>query len=145
MHRRAAPLEQAGGTAQERAGADRADAVRACSLTPQPIQHLFILHQRLLTGAARYVQHVELWRLCQYCIRRQKQPLPIPHRLGGLSVGSISGIRDAGQHLKRAGQVDLINTLKQERADLQVSVMGDHTRFLLSKNSRHAVAEQNCM
>ena len=65
MHRpvggRLPALDQTRRTANKHAGADGEDALGALRLSPDPAEHVLILHQRFLTETARYVHHVELW------------------------------------------------------------------------------------
>ena len=126
VRRRPASLEQAGRAAEQRARAHGENAARACRLLPDPAQHFGVLHQGFLAEAARHMQDIQRRRIGQGRVRRQPQSFQIANRRGGLAVDAIGRVRDARQHLERSGQVDLIDALEQQGADVQVGVMRDH-------------------
>lgn len=106
--RRPASPEQARCAAEQGACAHREDTARACRLLPYPAEHLVVLHQGLLTEAARHMQHIELWRVGQGRIRRQPQALQVANWFSRPGVDCVGRVRDARQHLERSGEVDLV-------------------------------------
>jgi hypothetical protein len=57
---------------------------------------------------------------------RKLQAFDAADRRCGLAVNAIGRIRDARQHLEWSCQVDLIDALEQEGADMQMRFMRDH-------------------
>ena len=55
--------------------------------------------------------------------RDQSQSRDIANRTGRLTVDAISRIGNPRQDFERSRQIDLIDSLKQKRADLQVNIM----------------------
>jgi putative intracellular protease/amidase len=72
------------------------------------------------------MEDVQRRRLSQGRIGCQPQSFQIANRRCGLGVDAIGRIRDTRQHLERSCQVDLIDALEQEGADMQVDIMWDH-------------------
>ena len=99
---------------------------RAVSYVVPPVavsaEHVLVLHQRFLTETARYVQHVELWRVGESCIRHELEPMRVSHWRCRLGEDAVTGIRKAREDLERTREVHLIEFVKCERADLQVLV-----------------------
>jgi hypothetical protein len=85
---------------------------------------LLVTHQRFLPEAARHVQHVELRRFGECGVGRQDQAPHIAHWRGRLGEDARRRVRQACQHLERPGEVDLVEPLVGEQADLQVDVPG---------------------
>jgi hypothetical protein len=104
----------------------RENAARACRLLLDPPQHFSVLHQGFLAEATRHVQNIQRRRIGQGRVRRKPQSFQISNGLCGLAVDTVGRVRDARQHLERSGQIDLIDALEQEGADVQVGVMRDH-------------------
>jgi len=92
-------------------------------------QYLPIVHQGFLASTARNMQDIQRRRIGQGRIRREPQSFQIANRRCGLAVDAISRIWDARQHLERPCQVNLIDALEQEGADVQVSIVRDHGHF----------------
>ena len=88
-----------------------------------PAKHFRVLHQRFLTKSTRHVQDVE-WRcVSQAGVGHQSQSPDIANRTGRLTVDAISRIGNPRQDFERSRQIDLIDSLKQKRAGLQVNIM----------------------
>ena len=102
------------------------NAVRTTSLPSDPAKHTFGFHERFLAEAARHVQDIELRRISQSRVRGQSQAFHVTNRVCRLAIEAIGGVRKARQHLKGSRQVDLVEAVKQQRTDRQVSVEGDH-------------------
>ncbi len=122
MRRRTTSPQQPGSPAQQRPGADGEHPPCARRLVADPAEHGLVLHQRFLSGSARDVQHVELGGIRHGCIGSQTQPPDVPHRGRRRAVEAVGRVRDAGQHLERPGQVDLVHALEHQGADRQVRV-----------------------
>src|SRR5262249_41286418 len=120
------PFDETRRTANKHAGADGEDALGALRLSPYPTEHVLVFHQRFLTETARYVQHVELRRVAESCIRQELKPAHVSHWRYRFGEDTVSGIREAGEDLERTCEVHLIEPVKCERADLQVPVRPDH-------------------
>lgn len=99
MHRpvggRLPALDQTRRTANKHAGADGEDALGALRLSPDPAEHVLILHQRFLTETARYVHHVELWSVGEECIRHELEPVHVSHWRCRFGEDAVCGIRKA--------------------------------------------------
>jgi hypothetical protein len=72
------------------------------------------------------VQKVKFRRFSQSGIRHQAQAARIPHRSGGLSKHPTGGIGYARENFEGTGQIDLIQSLEQQRTDLEVDIVRDH-------------------
>src|ERR1700687_5685015 len=119
-------FEQPGRAADQRPRAHREQASIPTRLIADPGEDLVVVHQRFLAEAARYVQKVELRRFRQNGVRRQSQAAQVPHRRGALAINPIGGIRNTRQNFEGPRQIDLVQSLEQQRTDLEVSVPGDH-------------------
>jgi hypothetical protein len=109
---------------EQRARAYGKDLRRPSRLAAQPAENLFILHQGLLTRPARNVQDVQLRRFRQRRVRHDAQPHHVAHRVARLGIDAVGRVGKAREHYERAGEVDLVEILEQERAD----VSGEHFR-----------------
>jgi len=92
--------------------------VRTGCLLADPGEQVFILHQGFLTEAAGHMQHIELLRVGQGRIRYQMQTVQIANRLDSLAVEPIGRVGSTRQHFERSGEVDLIEPLEEQRANL---------------------------
>jgi hypothetical protein len=72
------------------------------------------------------MKNVQRRRVGQGRIGCQPQSFQVANGRCGLAVDAVGCVRDARQDLERSGQVDLIDALEQEGADMQVGVVGDH-------------------
>src|ERR1700722_1242983 len=126
MGGRAAPLEQTGRAAKQGAGAYGKEAARTRCLPADPGKQIFVLHQGFLTESTRHMQHIELRCVSQSRIRRQTQALQVANRLDSLAVEAIGRVWSTREHFERAGEVNLVKSLEEKRADLQMSVERYH-------------------
>jgi hypothetical protein len=78
-----------------------------------PAEHFVIVHQRLLTKAARHMQHVELRRIGQGRVGREPQAADVLHWLCRLGEEAAGRVWEAGEHLERAREVDLVEPVEQ--------------------------------
>src|SRR6516162_6038362 len=126
MRGRAAPLEQTGCAAKQGTGAYGKEALRTQRLPADPGEQVFVFHQGFLTTAAGNMEHIELRRVGQSRIRHQTQTPHVANGLEGLAIEPIGRVGNTRQHFERSSEVDLVESLKEQRADLQVSVRRDH-------------------
>ena len=75
------------------------------------------------------MQDIQRRRIGQGRVRRKPQSFQVANGRRGLAVDAIGRVRDARQHLERSGQIDLIDALEQEGADLQMGVVRNHGRL----------------
>ena len=75
------------------------------------------------------MEDIQRRRIRQGRIRRKPQSFQIANRRRGFAVDVIGRVRDARKHLERSCQVDLIDALEQEGANMQVSIMRPHCRL----------------
>src|SRR6516225_9449240 len=118
MRGRAAPLEQTGCAAKQCAGAYGKEAVRTHRLPADPGEQVFVFHEGFLTRAARNMEHIELRRVGQSRIRHQTQTVHVMNGLDGLAVEPVGRVGSTRQHFERSSEVDLVESLKEQRADL---------------------------
>ncbi len=114
VRRRPFSPDETGASEQERSRANGKHLLRALGLAAQPAENLFILHQSLLTWSAGHVQDIELRRLRECRVRHDAQPHQVAHRVARLRIDAVGRIGEAGEHFERAGEVDLVEVLKQE-------------------------------
>ena len=112
--------------AKKRAGADGKDFLRAFRLAPQPAEDLLVIHESFLAASAGHVEDVELRRFRKRSVRHNAQPLQIARRRERLRVNPVRRVGQAREHLERTGQVDLVEVVEQQRADLQMNSFGKH-------------------
>ena len=95
MRRRPTTDEEARRTAKESAGANREDGMGASRLSGDPIEDLYVVHQVLLAGTTRHMQHVELRRVAKSCVSGQTEPFDVAHRCQRLRIDAVGRIRQA--------------------------------------------------
>ena len=73
--------------------------------------------------AARHMKDIQGRRIGEHRVGCKPQSFHIANGRHGLGIDAIGRIRQARQHLKRSGQVDLIDALEQEGANMQMGVV----------------------
>jgi hypothetical protein len=85
-----------------------------------PAKHLLIVHQGFLPKAAWHMQQVQLRCVREDAIRRQSQAGDVFHWFDRLAENAVGRVRDARQDFERSCEIDLIQVLEQQGADLEV-------------------------
>ncbi|MCY1176051.1 hypothetical protein D9M73_163120 [compost metagenome] len=112
-------LEQSRRTQHQRAGAHRRDVPRVGGLGLEKVQSLVIFHQGTDATATGHADHVQCRAIIEGGGRFQQQAGAGGDRHQVFPDQMHFHIRQRGQYVVRAGQVQLLNLWKQQKTDLQ--------------------------
>jgi hypothetical protein len=115
-------LQEPGRPADQRTGADRVDVAGLRGPVADERQDRLVVHQRLLPGAARHDKDVEWRRLRKRPLGREDEALDVPDRRPLLPQNVDGRPGHSGEHLERAGEVDLVHAREDDDADVHVGL-----------------------
>jgi hypothetical protein len=98
---------------------------------------------------ARDMEDVSLRRLVECPIRDETQALYVAHRFGGPGVKAMRRIRQAGEHLDRPGQINLVDAVEQQRSAREMRVVVNYTippkTGIAAQNATGPTAPHQCL
>src|ERR1022692_2556479 len=124
-------LQQPGGPADQGSRADREDASGVRRLTANEREDRLIVHQLLLSPAARHHQHIQVGRLGECHFRRQYQARDVSQGCFVFPEHVKPGAGNTREHFEWTSEVHLIHAGKDDRADFdRVHITGSIARIV---------------